>query len=153
MRYSRIKRASANEVGRKYGFRSGLERKVQQQLIDLGVTFEYEEHTVRYTKPETKHKYTPDFVLPNHIIVETKGLFNSDDRKKIKLVLSQHPDLDLRFVFSNPNSRISKTSKTTYAMWCDKEDIPYAKAVIPEEWIVEPPCAMRRVALQKATNG
>ena len=151
MKFSRIKRATASEVGLRYGYRSGLERKVQQQLADLGVSYRYEEDVIRYVKPETKHRYTPDFVLPNGIIVETKGQFISDDRKKTKLVLSQHPNLDLRIVFSNPNRRISKSSKTTYAMWCDKEKIPYAKATIPAEWIAEAPCEVRRVALKEAT--
>ena len=49
------------------------------------------------------------------IIIETKGRFVTADRQKMLLVKEQYPDLDIRFVFSNPNSRISKKSKTTYA--------------------------------------
>ena len=53
------------------------------------------------------------------------------------MVQQQHPDLDIRFVFSNPLTRISKKSKTTYAMWCEKHGFQYAKGLIPEAWIQE----------------
>jgi len=88
--------------------------------------------------PERKATYTPDFILDNGIVIESKGLFTSDDRKKHRLVQSQYPDLDLRFVFSNPNQKISKGSKTTYAMWCEKNGFKYAKSLIPKEWLSEP---------------
>ena len=52
--------------------------------------------------------YTPDFVLPNGIILETKGQFISDDRRKHKLIKQQHPDLDIRFVFTNSKSKLSR---------------------------------------------
>lgn len=91
-----------------------------------------------YTKPARIAKYTPDFILPNGIVVETKGRFLTDDRQKHILIKQQYPKLDLRFVFSNPNTRISKQSKTTYAMWCDTHGFLYASKVIPQEWLAEP---------------
>ena len=99
-------------------FRSGLEEHVADQLDQLGVAFEYETLVIKFTRPEKMHRYTPDFILPNGIIIEAKGYFCSKDRQKHLLVKKQNPDLDIRFVFSNPNQKISKTSKTTYAMWC-----------------------------------
>ena len=59
---------------------------------------------VLYHKPTSKYK--PDFVLPNGIIIETKGQFLSSDRTKHKLIAKQNPLLDIRFVFSNPNTKI-----------------------------------------------
>ena len=53
------------------------------------------------------------------------------------LVITQHPDLDIRMVFMRPNNRLSKTSKTTYAMWCDKNNVKWANKYIPIEWINE----------------
>lgn len=119
------------------GFRSGLERQVAKQLKEAGVSYTYESLVLRYTKPESFHKYTPDFVLPNGIIIETKGYFETADRQKHILVKQQDPSLDIRFVFSNPQRPISKGSKTTYAMWCEKNGFLYAKGLIPKDWINE----------------
>ena len=121
----------------KHGWRSGLEETIAKQLEALKVTYKYEELKLSYTVPATKHTYTPDFQLPNGIIVETKGRFLVADRKKHLYVKEQHPELDIRFVFSNPKAKISKTSKTTYADWCDKYGFKYAAKLIPEEWIHE----------------
>lgn len=129
--------ASAKQVAIKYGFRSGLEERVAEQLDQLGVSYTYEKVKLKYIKPASSHVYTPDFQLPNGIIVETKGRFLAPDRQKHLLVKRHNPDLDIRFVFSNSNDRISKASKTTYAMWCRKNGYKYADKTIPEEWINE----------------
>lgn len=119
------------------GYRSGLEEKLAVQLSQAGVEVAYESMTIPYEKPASKHKYTPDFPLPNGIIIESKGRFVTADRAKHLLIKKQHPDLDIRFVFSNSKSRISKTSKTTYAAWCEKYGFQYADKLIPEAWLQE----------------
>jgi len=129
--------ATSKQVAIKYGFRSGLEERVAEQLDQLGVSYTYEKVKLKYIKPASQHVYTPDFVLANGIIVETKGRFLAPDRQKHILVKRHNPDLDIRFVFSNSNARISKTSKTTYAMWCRKYGYQFADKVIPEEWLNE----------------
>lgn len=128
---------TAKQVAKKYGFRSGLEERIAEKLTKLGVDFKYEEVVIKYIKPASTHKYTPDFVLPNGIIVETKGRFLQADRMKHLLVKEQNPTMDIRFVFSNSNSRISKASKTTYAAWCEKHGFKYADKTIPQEWLDE----------------
>lgn len=122
--------------GIKYGYRSGLESKVSAQLNEAGVSFEYETFKIEYQVNETR-KYTPDFRLPNGIIVETKGRFIASDRKKHLLVQQQHPDLDIRFVFSNSKAKLNKGAKSTYADWCIKHGFLYADKTIPEEWLSE----------------
>jgi hypothetical protein len=102
------------------------------------VGFSYEERVIVYEEPATTHRYTPDFELENGIIIETKGRFLTKDRKKHLSVKEQHPHLDIRFVFSSSKARISKTSKTTYGMWCEKYGFLYADKVIPEAWLKEP---------------
>lgn len=87
--------------------------------------------------PEKTHKYTPDFILPNAIIVESKGIFETADRQKHLYIKEQYPHLDIRFVFSNPAHKLYKGSKTTYAMWCKQHDFKYAKELIPSEWFEE----------------
>ena len=115
-------------------YRSGLEEKVANLLDGLGVTYEYESTRVPYT---IQHHYCPDFILPNHVLLETKGYWDAADRRKIKAVKKDNPDLDLRMVFQAPFNKISKKSKTTYAMWCDKHDIPWTSFHnIPIEWLI-----------------
>jgi hypothetical protein len=118
-------------------YRSGLEEAVADQLKQAGIEAAYEEEKIHYVTPATPHKYTPDFRLPNGIYIETKGKFETADRKKHLLVKAQNPDLDIRFVFSRSKSTISKTSKTTYAMWCEKNGFLYSDKWIPEAWLKE----------------
>lgn len=121
----------------KHGIRSGLEEKVCKQLQDLGVEYTYEKVKLKYIRPASAHVYTPDIQLPNGIFIELKGRFLAPDRQKHLLVKKHNPELDIRFVFSNSNARISKTSRTTYAMWCRKNGYKYADKTIPEEWVNE----------------
>lgn len=132
------------------GWRSGLEKKVGAQLDDLGVPFEYEKYVIQYVQPAEEHDYTPDFVLPNWIVVETKGRWTTADRKKMRMVRKQHPDIDIRLVFSNPNAKISKGSKTTYSKWCDDNGYPhYSARAIPSAWLAEPPNLKSMAAIQR----
>ena len=114
--------------------RSGLEVIVERDLKALGIEAKYEAVKLPYSI--TTH-YKPDFLLPNGIYIETKGWFPSEDRRKMRLVKEQHPTLDIRMVFNNPQAKIAKGSDTTYAMWCDKHRIPWAKYPIPLSWIKE----------------
>ena len=131
------RKITAKQVATKYGFRSGLEERIAEQLDQLGVEYTYEKVKLKYIRPASEHIYTPDFVLANGIIVETKGRFLLADRMKHLMVKKHNPDLDIRFVFSNSNARISKASKTTYAMWCRKHGYQFADKTIPQEWLNE----------------
>lgn len=116
------------------GYRSGLEANVANQLTDLGVDFEYEKTKIPY---QIDAKYIPDFVLPNGIIIECKGRFTSEDRRKMRLVKQQNPELDIRFVFTRSASKINKGSKTSYADWCSKYGFECADKLIPGEWLYD----------------
>ena len=120
-----------------HGFRSGLEERVSEQLAFLNILDCYEIKKIPFVQPEKHRNYTPDFWLPNGIVVETKGIFTVQDRQKHLLVKEQYPDLDLRFVFSNSKNKLRKGSKTTYADWCNKYGFIFADQLIPEEWINE----------------
>lgn len=119
-------------------WRSGLEAQVGQNLTSRGVGFVFEGRKVKYTPPSKEHTYTPDFELENGVIIETKGYFTSEDRKKMRWVKEQHPELDIRMLFGNSRNRINKGSPTTYAMWCEKNGYLYADKVVPQEWIDAP---------------
>lgn len=115
-------------------YRSGFEQRLASALEKQSVPYSYESKKIEYEKPARTSKYTPDFILGNGVIIEAKGRFMPDDREKHLLIKAQHPELDIRFVFENSKNKISKTSKTTYAMWCVKHGFLYADKVIPKEW-------------------
>ena len=115
-------------------YRSNLEKDIANLLEGLGVSFQYESEKLNYT---IEHNYTPDFVLPNYTYLEAKGYWDPEDRRKILAVKKANPEADIRMVFQSPYNTISKKSKTTYAKWCDKHDIPWTSYQdIPIEWLV-----------------
>ena len=114
-------------------FRSGLEERVADLLCNLGVSYEYESTKVPYV---IQHNYTPDFLLPNGVYLECKGYWDSEERRKIKAIKIQNPELDIRMVFQSPYNKIEKRSKTTYAQWCDRLEIPWCTFTdIPIDWL------------------
>lgn len=121
------------------GYRSGLEQRIQEQLDAAGCKAQYEPFKIPYVIPVSNHNYTPDFVLENGIVIETKGRWVLEDRKKIALLKEQYPNLDLRMVFSNSNSRIRKGAKSRYKDVCEKLEIPYADKEIPDDWLAAKP--------------
>ena len=123
-------------AARKYGYRSGLELKVADYLKEQKCKYKYEALKIEW-EDLTYRTYTPDFVLYNGIIIETKGMFTAADRKKHLAIKKQHPQLDIRFVFENSNRRLRKGAKTRYYQWCNKYDFDYYDRIIPEEWLKE----------------
>lgn len=126
----------------KYGYKSGLEQTVAEQIKSTEYDLQYETEIINYIIPERKAKYTPDFVFVkrngNFMFIETKGRWTTADRQKMKHVLASNPGVDIRMVFQNPNQRLSKTSKTTYAEFALKLGIQHvAKKDIPAEWLLE----------------
>lgn len=111
-------------------FRSGFELNFAKDLKSRGIEYKYEEGLIHY---QQQRYYKPDFILDNGIVIETKGYFYSADRTKHRLIKKQHPDLDIRFVFMNPDSK-GENSKLTNAQWCDKFGFKYAKLTLPKEW-------------------
>lgn len=130
-------------------YRSGLEDRVVEQLSAAGVEFKYEQDKIKYIIPAKEHTYTPDFTITTDsgkvIFVETKGIWDSDDRYKHLLIRQQHPELDIRFVFQNSKAKIRKGSSTTYADICSgRGRAPfkgvtwaYADKHVPLTWIKE----------------
>lgn len=133
-------------------YRSGLERVVAEFLKQNKKNFRYEDLKIEW-KDLRYRTYTPDFILDNGIIVETKGIFDNEDRRKHLAVREQHPELDIRLVFSNAKAKLYKGSKTTYAMWCDKNEFLYSHRVIPPDWLEEKGKAVKtkRIKLKVGT--
>lgn len=137
MRKTKKKKTSSKQRSLQHGYRSGLEVKVADQIESNGFSVVYEDPQSRITYQKKASTYTPDFILANGIIIETKGRFLGSDRTKHLLIQKQHPEKDIRFVFSNSRQKLSKGSKTTYAEWCEKKGFKWADAFIPDEWFNE----------------
>lgn len=122
--------------GYRLPYRSKFEVKVAADLGKRKIDFQYEKVSFDYV-PKIRN-YTPDFYLPeSKIYIETKGRLTTNDRVKHLLIKDQYPDLDIRFVFVNANNKISRTSKTTYANWCDRHKFLWAENLVPMEWLNE----------------
>ena len=135
-----VAKSKARQAALKYGYRSGLEKDTASYLRKHKVKFTYEEEKIKWEDFKVR-TYTPDFILENGIIIETKGRFVTADRRKHKLIKKQYGDeYDIRFLFSNPNTKLSKVSKTTYAQWCRRHGFQYAKGPeVPASWLQERP--------------
>lgn len=134
--------SKTRQAAYKHGYKSGLEHTVAETLKEINYPVNYETDTLQYVVPETKRKYTPDFVFTKKdntlMYVETKGRWTMADRTKMKHVLASNPDLDIRIVFQNKNQKISKGSKTTYETYALKIGIKHvANKMIPAEWLAE----------------
>ena len=127
---------SAMQIARKNGYRSGFEDVVAQYLKKNKIHFLYEKIKIEW-EDLAYRTYTPDFVLDNGIIIETKGRLTVADRRKHLCIKKQHPKLDIRFVFTNSKSKLRKGAKTSYAEWCIKYDFRYYDRIIPEDWLKE----------------
>ena len=115
-------------------FRSKLEERIADLLEGLGVSYEYESTKIPYT---IEHHYSPYFVLPNYTYLEAKGYWSPEDRRKILAVKKDNPDVEIKMIFQAPYNTISKKSKTTYAQWCERHNIPWSHFHdIPLEWLI-----------------
>jgi hypothetical protein len=136
-------------------YRSGLEREAAAKLTQAGVPFGFESQWIRYAVPAREAKYLPDFSFKDcPIIIEPKGRFGGaiagpwakrvstkdaavKERQKFVLLKEQHPELDIRFIFSRASTPIYKGSKTTYGKWATDHGFKWAEKVIPDAWIAE----------------
>jgi len=112
-------------------FKSGLERKIWEQLPKDAT---YEDTKLKYL---VEHVYNPDFTIAPNVFIEAKGRFLSADRAKHLHIKEQHPDVTIHFLFGNSQNTLTKSSKTTYAEWCERHGFKYAdfyRDGIPSEW-------------------
>lgn len=135
----RISKRHARKQALIEGFRSNFELSIAKWLESKGIPYQYEKLKLKYTVPETQRTYTPDWQITStpDIIYESKGRFTSVDRKKMLLVRKSNPQITIRMIFQNASVRLSKKSKTTYAEWCDKNNIEWCefKSGLPKAWV------------------
>lgn len=136
--------------------RSRLEQETAAKLDELGVEWEYEKYVLEYRKPIRMsvcgdcgskavlaiRNYTPDFWLPKYnCFLEVKGKFGQVDRMKMRQVVQQYPEEDIRMVFSR-NNLIGRKAKTN-TRYIDYAEQYGMKAVVlgnmSKEWLQCPP--------------
>lgn len=129
-------RRKRSKVAEERGFKSMLEVKIAEELESMGYPVFYEVDKLEYVVPETRRKYIPDFSI-NGIYLEGKGRFTSEDRKKMLLVKKNNPTAIIYIIFERPHDKLDKRSKTTKAMWCDKNGFKWCdiKDGIPKKWL------------------
>ncbi len=99
-------------------FKSKLEEKVWSVLRKEFPTVKYEPQKFKFIQPEIERTYIPDFKTGrSNIFIEAKGKLDLETRKKMVWFRDSNPTIRIIFLFMNPDNKITKRSKTTYAMW------------------------------------
>ena len=120
-----------SHIHRERGFRSRLESKVEQALVELGLSPQYEtDHFVYYLKK----RYKPDFKIGD-VYIEVKGYWPPPERTKFLAVVLNNPELRIFVALQHPGNRITKNSRTTYAEWCEKHGIAWCPIPIPQDFL------------------
>jgi hypothetical protein len=99
-------------------FKSKLEEKVWAVLKKEFPLVKYEPNKFKFIQPEIERTYIPDFKTGrSNIFLEAKGKLDLETRKKMVWFRDSNPTIRIIFLFMNPDNKITKRSKTTYAMW------------------------------------
>lgn len=116
-------------------FKSNWERRIAADLKKFKIPLQYEVDKLQYIVPASNHTYKPDFKLPSGNYIEAKGIFDRKDREKILLIKERYPKIKIFLAFQNARQKIYKSSKTTYADWCDKHGIEWSHGGLKKEWL------------------
>ena len=86
-----------NILNEEYSVRGHWEENVAKRLNDLKIVWIKAKY-ITYVSDIT-HRYTPDFYIPSlNAYIEVKGHYSDDDKMKMKLVQSQHPEIKIFFL-------------------------------------------------------
>lgn len=130
----RITKRVARKEAYEHGYRSKFEFTFSERLKELKLKAKYESSKLKYIVPQTTRTYTPDWEIGKDIFIETKGRFTASDRKKILLVKAANPKVKVYMLFQNAQVKLSKVSNTTYAEWCNKNEIIWADIRDEDTW-------------------
>ena len=109
---------TTGRIGLMPSFKSKLEEKVWAVLKKEFSTVKYEPQRFKFIQPEVERTYIPDFKTGrSNIFIEAKGKLDLETRKKMVWFRDSNPTIRIIFLFMNPDNKITKRSKTTYAMW------------------------------------
>lgn len=109
---------TTGRIGLMPSFKSKLEEKVWATLKREYPLVKYEPNKFKFIQPEIERTYIPDFKTGrSNIFLEAKGKLDLETRKKMIWFRDSNPNIRIIFLFQNPDNKITKRSKTTYAMW------------------------------------
>lgn len=95
-----------------YPYKNSFEKDIHQVLSKA--TYEDKEAKVSYT---TESIYNPDFTFPDirWLLVEAKGRFIGGSKEAAKYVWVKrcHPELEIVFIFQNPDTRMPNARRRT----------------------------------------
>lgn len=107
--------------------RNAFEKKIAGQLKKSKYPYKYESMRVPYL---LKGYYLPDFVREDgRILIETKGYFRPEAKRKMLAALKTNPHLDIRLIFYNKKDKDIK--------WAEKNGFKWAVGSVPESWLIE----------------
>lgn len=94
-------------------FRSSWEANVARILNKLNVPYEYERESYQIGEDF----YLPDFFLTNNIILEVKGFWDSESRKKIAGLQKEHPEFKILPVDSDMYESLKNKFANNVSNW------------------------------------
>ena len=113
-------------------YRSKFEASIAANLHAKNVAFTYESIRLDYTIEGT---YCPDFILPSGVIIEAKGHFKPEDRRKMVAIKAQHPHLDIRLCFQTATDKSSRAKRCmSYGQWATRHGFAWSSGNIPTTW-------------------
>jgi hypothetical protein len=135
-------------------YRTEFEATTAMRLIRRNISFEYEPARLRYTDKNGRKRITqPDFHLKpksndphGGMFVEAKSLLKNDHLSRYELLREQRPDLDIRFIFEQPDRTIShfgvadgegQTRAVSYSEWADMNGFKWSGEAIPNALLNE----------------
>ena len=134
-------------------YRSNYEDKIAKWMEDNDINFSYEAYSYQYEGPVRRNRsrcsecgstalvydgwYTPDFFVGDSIIIEAKGRFTAADRRKIKAVRADIPELaDKLVMMFMTDNKLNRNAKKRYSDWCEDEGIDYVVGTeLKKEWL------------------
>lgn len=135
-------------------YRTQFEATIAEELTSKEVAFEYEPTRLRYTDQGGRKRITqPDFFLKARsndptrgMFVEAKSLLKRDHLSKYESLKETRPEVDLRFVFEEPERTIGNLTtedgsgervSLTYADWADMNGFKWNGEAVPNAWLKE----------------
>ena len=98
-------------------YRSKFEAKLAKTKYLKGA--KYEPYSLPYT---IEANYYPDWELPNGLLVEAKGRFTWQDKKKMLAVVASNPESSIVLLFSGkPHWKQGQQN----VKWCEKHGFNY----------------------------
>ena len=132
---SYISKGLQEKCGSPQIYKSKFEEKVRKLLPDSVI---YEPDRLKFTQPEIKRTYIPDWKVKDKVYIETKGKLTSEDRKKMLWVKEQYPNYTFYIFFQNARVKIRKGSKTSYGDWATKVGFEWSdlRDGLPNDWLL-----------------